>query len=305
MIKKIYIGLFGIIFCSILVFFNISKIKDLLMRSYLADIYVEKFRDGHLIDDDHLLTKLDNGMSIIVNKHDRCVCWFVRLTGHWDSNETKVLNSIVKKDFKIVEVGSNFGVHTLRMAELVGKKGRVYAFEANPNVSKYLKQSVELNQLKDRVKVFEMAASNKAYDGFMVYGLPNIGEGYILPDTQESRSLCKKRFCTPIHVKTLDEVIPHDEYIDLLKIDAEGAEFWILEGAISILQQPHLILMMEHVPAHLKRNKIELTQLINLLKRNGFIYIWAVGKGGTLDPITYDDLYLDHVRDIVLKKNPL
>jgi FkbM family methyltransferase len=46
-------------------------------------------------------------------------------------------------------LGANLGVFTLRFAQLVGQKGKVYAFEANPTIFKLLESSVLLNKFKN------------------------------------------------------------------------------------------------------------------------------------------------------------
>ena len=285
---------------------NFTSIKAWFRDSSLIDLYLRYVRDGAAIDADHLITKLHNGMSIVVNKNDRCVCWSMRFRGYWDLNETKALAKIVQKDFQIVEVGSNFGVHTLYMADLVGKNGKIYAFEANPHVSKYLKQSVILNGLQDRIEVFEMGASNKNYKGFMQYGIKNIGGGFILDDTPKSRKSCEDgHHCTPIQVTTLDTVILAHQKIDMLKMDVEGAEFWILEGAKSLLLNPDILLMMEWDTEHFQRNQINISEFIQFLKDQRF-YVWAVVKKGQLKPLDYASL-MPNPRatfDLVLSRHP-
>jgi FkbM family methyltransferase len=293
--------------CSKISVFIPNKLKDGIINSSVG-LLAAKIRDGKSIDADHVVTRLDNGMEIIVNKHDRCVCYFIRLTGHWDSAETTALKKIIQPGFKIVEVGSNFGVHTLRMAELVGNSGHIDAFEANPHVSKYLKQSVALNHLDSRVTVFESAVSNTAYTGFMIYGLSNIGGGYILPNNKTSRLICQTSTCTPIQVNTLDSLLGHTE-VNLLKIDAEGAEYWILEGAKKLLQNnPDLLLMLEWSASHIRRNQIKISDFVELLKQNQFNYIYKIASGGHLEEISYKTLWVfDYGTDIdiILSKKPI
>jgi FkbM family methyltransferase len=271
----LFVGVVGIAVITLRI--GLSGIKDFFIRSTLADLYVKYVRDGDNFDADHVITHLDNGMRIIVNKHDRCVCWFTRLTGHLDSNETRVLEKIIQKDFRIIEVGANFGVHTLRMAELVGKNGKVYAFEANPSVSKYLKASVGLNQLDGVITVFEKAAGNKPGEAFLDFGIANIGGGHIVSDgsTQSVRT----------EIVRLDDAIEQD-HVDLLKIDAEGYELKIIQGAKDIIDRnvDHIILMLEFVPSHLKRQGTSPKELLQFLKDKGFS-LWRVGKKNLNEPI--------------------
>lgn len=279
------------------IFFS-RQIKDLILATSLPEIYCHYFRDVKDFDADHVVSKLENGMQIIINKHDRCVCRFIRVTGHWDVNELKVVNKIVSPGFKVIEVGGNFGCYTLTMAGLVGATGKVHSFEANPRVSKYLEESVKLNNLQNIITIHPKAASNKHYNGMMVYGLANIGGGYILDNTEAAKKICETADCVPIEVVTLDSVFANEK-IDLLKIDAEGAEPWIIEGADTVLKNnPNIILMMEWVASHMQRNDLDIKKFVSKLKEYGFKF-WAIRSGGVLQKITEDDLYKGEPMDII------
>jgi FkbM family methyltransferase len=278
-------------------FFN-RQIKDLILATSLPEIYCQYFRDLREHDADHVVSKLENGMQIIINKHDRCVCRFIRVTGHWDANELKVLNKIVRPGFKVIEVGGNFGCYTLTMAGLVGTTGKVHSFEANPRVSKYLEESVKLNNLQNIITIHHKAASNKHYNGMMVYGLANIGGGYILDNTEAAKKVCENNDCVPIEAVTLDSMF-ENEKIDLLKIDAEGAEPWIIEGAEKMLKNnPNIILMMEWIASHMQRNGVDVKKFAAKLMEHNFKF-WAVKPGGSLQKITEEDLFSGQALDII------
>lgn len=305
-VKKIYLILFVVSFFIIISISNAGSsifydIKNYLVSSRLLEIYIHFFRDESVFDNEHVITKLDNGMPIIVNKNDRCVCWLTRITGHWDSNERDVLNKIVHNGFKVIEVGSNFGVNTLQMAQLVGKHGKVYAFEANPNVSKYLKKTIELNNLTDVVDLYEKAAGDSNVVGYMRTCEKNIGGSHMVASS-ESYSVQTEIVC-------LDDVIESTK-IDLLKIDAEGYEFKILQGAKKLINEniDNIILMLEFVPSHLDNNGTGSKDLINFLKSKNFL-LWRVGKKKKGEPnlvsITYDDLSDISAADILASRNNL
>lgn len=288
----------GGIFVKIL---GIYRIKELILQSPIPDLYIKYIRREKVFDSDHVITSLDNGMPIIVNKHDRCVCWFIRLLGHWDSNETRVLEHIIKKGFKVIEVGANFGVHTLKMAQIVGEKGKIYAFEANPTVSKYLSQSIKINNLNSIVTLFEKAAGDIPGQSFLDFGIENIGGGHLV-DYGSSSSV-------KTEIVRLDDVIK-EEHIDILKMDAEGFELKILKGSKSIIDKniDHIIIMMEFIPTHLENQKSDPKELVKLLKSYGF-NLWKIGKKSLgeqrLVPITYDDLFNLTAADILASRKSL
>lgn len=293
----------GLILSAAVVFFN-RQVKDLILATSLPEIYCQYFRDVKNYDADHVVSKLENGMQIIINKHDRCVCRFIRVTGHWDVNELKVVNKIVQPGFTVVEVGGNFGCYALTMAGLVGEKGKIHTFEANPRVSKYLEESVKLNNLQNVITVHHKAASNKSYNGMMVYGIANIGGGYILDNTEAAKKVCETSDCVPIQAITLDSIFANEK-VDMLKIDAEGAEPWIIEGASQMLKNnPNIILMMEWIASHMQRNGVDLKKFVAKLSECGFKF-WAVRPGGVLQKITEDDLFKGEPLDIVACANDI
>jgi FkbM family methyltransferase len=304
--KKVILSVLLLAISGLIYHQNSYFIKDWIIKSPFIDFYLKYFRDGPDVDADHLITTLDHGEKIIVNKHDKTVCRFTRITGHWDSNETKVIEKLVKPGFRIIEVGGNFGVHTIRMGSLVGPSGKVFSFEANPNVSKYLQQSVALNKFEDRISIFPMALSNETYEGSMVYNLSNIGAGYITPKNTNTLELYQKTLCAPIHVRKLDDILEENSIdplsIDLLKMDAEGSEFWILQGSSSLMNNKNLLLMMEYDTNHLARNKIIPNDFISFLKNAGFSKVYLVHSGGVLQEKSWDDLLKPIMADIILTK---
>lgn len=279
-----------------------KPLKNLLLKTNLLDLYACYIRDIKNFDADHVVTKLENGMQIIVNKHDRCVCRFIRITGHWDSSELKIVNKIVRPGFKVVEVGGNFGCYTLTMAGLVGDNGKIHSFEANPKVSKYLEESVKLNNLQNTVTIHHKAASNKPYNGMMVYGIQNIGGGYILDNTEKATKICETNDCVPIEDITLDSIFANEK-IDLLKIDAEGAEPFIIEGADKMLKNnPNIILIMEWVTEQMERNGGNIKNFVAKLQNYGFKF-WKIKSGGILEKISEKDLLKSEPIDIVACAN--
>lgn len=280
---------------------GLGRIKDIFIESPLANFYVENFRDKEMFDSDHVVTTLDNGMSIIVNIHDKTVCWFVRIAGHWDSNETRVLKKIINPGDKIIELGANFGAHTLKMAEMVGEKGKVYAFEANPNVSKYLKKSVELNNLDSIVTVVAKAAGEKPAQLFIRYDLANIGGGFLSSNDYGQSVMTEV-------VKVEDVIDQHT--INLLKMDIEGFEFYALKGSKAIVDNnlDGIIIMMEWVQSHLKNQKTEPQEIVDFMKARDF-KVWKVGRKSDgekeLVAISYEDLISLQVGDVLFSRKNL
>ena len=59
---------------------------------------------------------------------------------------TEIIKKEIKKDDIILDLGANIGYYTLIFAKLVGKKGRVFAFEPEPTNFTLLKKNIEINE---------------------------------------------------------------------------------------------------------------------------------------------------------------
>lgn len=54
---------------------------------------------------------------------------FVKHSGVYDPREEHVLRNLIDKGDCVIEIGSNVGSYTVSLADEVGPKGLVYAFE--------------------------------------------------------------------------------------------------------------------------------------------------------------------------------
>lgn len=144
-----------------------------------------------------------------------------------------LLHYACEADF-FVDIGANAGVYTVMLGKIVRK---VVAFEPSKDTIKYLKKNIRINDFHN-VKIVEKGVSNK---GGKVYFTKGLG--------------CMNHIVESSNVKEKDveiiETISLDEYLvndcpNIIKIDVEGAEKEILEGAKSILSNIHLnVVIME------------------------------------------------------------
>jgi len=147
-------------------------------------------------------------------------------------NEPKTFNFIMKqiRNCKVfVDVGANIGGYAIRAA----KYCKVYAIEPLPRNYKILKINEKLNNVK--INSFNIAAGNK-YGKIKLYYEPG---AYGTPSVKS-----KQNYFIEVEMKPLDEII-NEESIDLIKIDVEGAEDLVLEGARNCLKKQKWLLLKE------------------------------------------------------------
>lgn len=135
-------------------------------------------------------------------------------------------SSQIKKDTVVVDVGAHIGTFTLSASKKVEIGGKVIAVEAETNNFNQLNKNLELNEIKNVIPInVALSDFNGEKDFFITKG--SGCHSFLSTSGQEIVDKIK------IKVKSLDTLMRefNIEKIDLLKIDAEGAELEILKGA--------------------------------------------------------------------------
>lgn len=168
--------------------------------------------------------------------------WHVVFFGTYEPEIREIFRTILTHGGVAMDIGANVGWHTLLMAYLVGDRGRVIAAEANPSVRSRLEDHLKLNGF-GRVEVLPYAIGD--VEGTVEFYGPEAddpcsGDGHIVTAGAESgRSV--------IHVEThpLDAIVlsRQVERLDLIKVDVEGFEWPVLQGAEQTIAKfrPHII----------------------------------------------------------------
>ena len=158
----------------------------------------------------------------------------------WERKLYNIYHDILNKpenNFKsAIDVGAYIGTHTLPMGVLAG--GRVFAFEANPEIFDTLKKNVEQLGL-ETISVSNQLISHHE-DELLFYnrsdGTSRISDRHIKNDYHCWRD-----------TKPLDRCIPecYKDDIALIKIDVEGHELQVLKGAKKIIEKSRPIILIE------------------------------------------------------------
>jgi FkbM family methyltransferase len=175
----------------------------------------------------------------------------------------KIYEKIIKSGDVVVDVGSNIGIHTLYLSKLVGKMGKVYSFEPEPNNFALLKKNVEFNKCNN-VIVEQKAISNRT--GKIKLSLSDSMAGHRISnsDSQENTII--------IDSVSLDDYFKnHDRKIDFIKIDTEGFDGNVIQGMKKIFaKSKNLNMLTEFHSALLKNSDMSPKQFIELIEKNNF-----------------------------------
>lgn len=166
---------------------------------------------------------------------DRLVCRFpggerVRLAAAhryvtWNLQEYDAFRRDVRAGDVVLDIGANLGAYTLLFGQWVGPAGQVYAFEPAPRTRHGLARHVTLNALDTRVSVRAEAVSGGE------------GRGHFLAEGErgDNRLVADGMGDTPsieIATTSIDAFCRRvGRSPSLIKVDVEGAELAVLQGA--------------------------------------------------------------------------
>ncbi|HYF50209.1 MAG TPA: FkbM family methyltransferase [Planctomycetota bacterium] len=190
--------------------------------------------------------------------------------GTYESDEQHVILSRVREGMVALDVGANLGYFTLLMANLVGKSGRVYAFEPNPRMHATLSENIALNtELNDgRLQCASFALGGEA--GRLQFFCPVAGHEGVggLKNTQRA----PLDRVVDVDVMTLDAFVEREKIarIDFIKLDIEGGELGFFKGATNTLRQMRPTILYEACDKNTSAYGYKATELHEFLKTLGY-----------------------------------
>jgi FkbM family methyltransferase len=190
------------------------------------------------------------GLQWQLDSRDEVVTRTLITYGAWEPEESALILAQVRPGAVVVDIGANFGYHTLLAARAVGPSGHVFAFEPSPRNFTLLSTHLRLNAIGN-VTAEPLAVADRP--GTMTlflsegnFGAHSLAAGNVLSGEAGS---------TDIAVTTLDAYFASRPgvTIDLIKMDAQGAEGLIIAGARqTLLGSPRLVVIFEFWPLGLE-----------------------------------------------------
>lgn len=139
-----------------------------------------------------------------------------------------------------VDVGAGVGNHTIWLAAHP-KVASVYAFEPQHTLFPVLSRNISLNNLQDKVFAYEKALANADIKHVNIAGIPNG-----TPGADSGDVLMRPAENGPYVAVTLDSLeLPR---LDVLRIDVDGMQLEVLEGAEKTISKYHPVISLQMIP---------------------------------------------------------
>jgi FkbM family methyltransferase len=170
------------------------------------------------------LTIVDGVRVVVPDSLDLITPYVLREQLDWFEDEIKFVRNLLQPGQRVIDIGANYGVYTLSMAQRVGAKGYVWAFEPASSTANLLAKGIAINDFK-HISLEQSALSNT--EGYAQLSLNQDSELNSL-----SHGILPTSSSETVPLVTLDRSMEANGWRDIafVKIDAEGEETRIVEG---------------------------------------------------------------------------
>lgn len=172
--------------------------------------------------------------GVLIRGYDWGIYAAVSLRHEWYYH--RLLNGLLDGGSVFIDVGAHLGGFTIRAAR---RCRLVIALEPDPRNYRYLVENIRLNNLTN-VVALPIAAYSEACTLTLWLGRRS-GESSLLADWDVTDAAVK------VPARRLDDAVEMVgvDRVDLVKVDVEGAEHHVLEGAVNVLRKYRPILLLE------------------------------------------------------------
>lgn len=161
-------------------------------------------------------------------------CWL----GSYEFDKQREIAAAVRPGMTCFDIGANVGFYTLLLSQLAGPEGAVVAFEPVPGNCRFLRQHVKMNSCGN-VAVQELALAD--LDGIARFDTT----------ADSSQGHLSALGSLSVNCARMDSLIAAGAISppNLMKVDVEGAEAAVLQGAVEVLaRHKPVIFLATHGP---------------------------------------------------------
>jgi len=226
------------------------------------------------------------GYKFFIDRRDFMISSYLLEEKIYEPMETELVKSQAKRGDVVIDLGANIGYYTLIFAGLVGKSGKVIAFEPDTDNFALLKKNIEENKFEN-VVLINKAVSDKNGKTKLYLSENNKGDHRIYDSGESRKSIMVETVC-------LDEFLKdYKDKINFIKMDIQGAEGNALKGMTSLIKNNKKIkILTEFWPMGLNNFDFNSKKFLEILEDCGFNFN-EIHKTGLIE-ITKDELLIKY-----------
>jgi FkbM family methyltransferase len=205
----------------------------------------------------------------------------------------------VKKGHIVVDVGAFIGGYTYLFSELVGSEGKVYAFEPVPYLFNILRFYCNLFNLKNVITENKAVADHEGCLK-LILSEENVQDNRLAYTENVNKYVL-------INTTSLDKYFEKQSVLpDIVKIDAQGADYKVIKGMINLIKKKNLVIFCEFWPEGIRRCGDDPLEFLKFISNLGFKIFEIDNKNNRINYINNLKLLLEKYNnnfcDIILVK---
>jgi FkbM family methyltransferase len=201
----------------------------------------------------NVLTQTDFG-PMIININDDTIGMCISKYGYWGAADIHLIQSVLATIYRdaekmcLLDIGTNIGTHTLAFAKLPFRNVTVHGFEAQREIYYMLAGTIALNNLSN-VYCHNVAVSNVGGVEIQIPGIDyssksNFGS-YELEKAKysDTADMYVAGAFESVHTVRIDDM--KLSHVCLMKVDVEGMEDKVIDGARATIERDRPVLFIE------------------------------------------------------------
>ncbi len=220
-----------------------------------------------------VLTRMSSGHKIVLDSRDRSLFPHIAFEGQWESWVTKVMRDSLRPGMTVVDAGANVGYFTLIACDSVGREGRVFAFEPDPETYEVLFQNVEMNGYRPICQAHRMALSSGRGTATFYRFSVHFGGNSLWHGGGATTDIRDEVNEVQVETIAFDDFVADARVkaVDFVKIDTEGSEAVVLQGMRKTLaDNPAITLLCEFNAERIRLSNCDPEASINSILEAGF-----------------------------------
>jgi FkbM family methyltransferase len=217
----------------------------------------------------------------------RSVPFLLLAEKEYEDLQSKIMHKLFEASRNFSDIGANMGFYSLYASKL-SPTISVFAFEPNSAIRNILKENIDGNFLKDRITIIPTALGNSNLKNQKMFIPKFTGTGggsfkNLHPEEQNE-------VIDGIEVMMLDTYAEDNDYkVDMMKIDVEGFEMSVIEGAEKVIARFQPTIVIELLRKWMKPFGHTPQDVLNYLSKLGYL-CFEIGEEKLFEITRIDEL---------------
>lgn len=203
----------------------------------------------------------------------------------FENEQQRLVERFLQPGMTVLDIGANQGFYTLLFSRKVGPQGKVIAFEPSPREIHRLKCHLWMNRCKNvDLSTSALGAAGGTEKLHVVLGSESGCNSLRPPQVSQPTGLF------PVTVERLDDVLRARGIgpVDFIKLDVEGGELAVLQGAPELLRRsPRPVILAEVQDLRTEPWGYRAREIISCLSELGYEW-YGPRSDGSLEKLPID-----------------